>query len=217
MNLKKILLVSVFMFLSSMTAFADVPPDAGFTRVYPNLIFEAREDFPDFRFFLLTPIDIEEISLKKGEPQTIEASGRGGPKRFLTLLAIPKDKLSQFGAAEKLSAEQLETLHQSVRDKKIEGVLELIKHTFQKDVPTAQKNNWKNPKYNLEKDAEKKIKAVEAGAIEPTKNQLSTGRTDTTQSAFALKTITAGILLSLAFAAFGIWAIRRRGGAVVRN
>jgi hypothetical protein len=204
---KNIFIIWAIIFLFSGVILADVPPDPGYTRVHPNLIFEASENFADFRFFLQTPIDIEEITVKKGETQTIDSSARGGPKRFVTLLAIPKSKLTEYG--EKLSEEQLKTLHQSVRDKQIDGVIELVKHTFQKDVPAAEKNNWKNPKYSLEKDSTNGIKAVESGKIEPTKNQLAGASSESAGTGFGLMTIIAGILISLAVLCGGLWAIFR--------
>jgi hypothetical protein len=55
----------LLMVFSNMTK-ADMPPEPGYLRVYPQLVFDLQEDFNDYRFFLVSLIHAEEVQVIKG-------------------------------------------------------------------------------------------------------------------------------------------------------
>ena len=191
-----------FISLCSFGVYGDVAPDPGYTRVSVDLILDAQDEFSDHRFFLQSPIDIEEISLKKGET-IIESTNRGGAKRYATLLAVPRDVLAKSS-----ESGDLKWLNDQIRSKKIEGVVELAKHTFQSTIPIGEKSGWKNPVYKLEKDASKGIKAT---LVQQTGGgEVSFGLYDIEKSytPLAYSLVIGGVLFSGAMVLLGIWIFR---------
>jgi hypothetical protein len=115
---------------------ADVPPDPGYKRVTVDLVTETAEDLSDHRFFLDFYGDLREVEIKSKGRTVIEPMGGGARYRSGTFLAIPKKSLNGF--EEKLSSDELKTLSESIKAKKIEGVTELAKHRFTLDIPKGE-------------------------------------------------------------------------------
>ena len=63
--------------LLNASIYADVPPEKGFKRVSVKLVLEAVEDFPDYRFFIKSGADVQEIVLSKGARRVVEPLGGG--------------------------------------------------------------------------------------------------------------------------------------------
>lgn len=163
MNKKKLAFSILLISFGIFSVKADIAPDPGYTRISVNLILDVQEDFAEHRFFLQSPIDIEEIILKKGEIKSFDSLNRGGAKRYATLIAIPRDELDRFGITVLLKGDNYinpEWLYKEVQSKKFKGVVELINHSFQKTIPLSEKTNSQNSVYRLERDEVKGIKAM---------------------------------------------------------
>ncbi len=192
------------------SAFADVPPDPGQKRVVLSIIVETVDDLADYRFFLKNGFDLKEYTLKKGEKVTISSMGGGALYRNGKFFAVPKKALT--GMSEEPSGEKLNPMQKAIADGSVPGTIELIDHSFIRDVPTAEAANWKDPLYRLEKDDEKGIKAVLVSGGQPKNktagatNPYSAGEPKT--PAF-WATVAGGSLLTLALIFFGVFALRR--------
>lgn len=195
---------------SFASVFADVPPEPGRKRVVLSIIVEPAEDFADYRFFLKNGFDLKEYSLKKGEKVTMSSMGGGALYRNGKFLAVPKKALA--GMSETPSTEKLNPMQKAIADGTVPGTIELVDHSFIRDVPTAEAANWKDPLYRLEKDGEKGVKAVlvSGGQAESktagTTNPYASGEPKT--PAF-WATVAGGSLLTLALIFFGVFALRR--------
>jgi hypothetical protein len=208
---KSITLVLFFVICSlSGEAFADIPPDPGFKRVTLNLIVEPKEEFSDYRFFVKTGPEVSEVILKKGEPKTIKSQGGGAFYRAGVLLAVPKSALASL--SESANGEKLNDLQKAIYDGKIAGTIELVKHSFIRDVPIKEAASLRDPVYHLERDADKSIRAVVASGGAGGSNANSGGpifysREEKTPLFWA--SVIGGSLLTLGFVFFGVWFLRR--------
>lgn len=136
--------------------------------------------------------------------------GGGALYRNGKFLAVPKKSLE--GLSEAPTANRLNALQQAVFDGTAADTIELVDHSFVRDVPAAAASGWKDPVYRIEKDAEKGIKAVWvsggqyeskiSGTLDP---YYSTE--PRTPSFWA--TVAGGSLLTLALICFGVYALRR--------
>ena len=207
MNKKHLALVALLISICSFAVRADVAPDPGYTRVSVNLILEAEDDFPKYRFFLQSPIDIEEISLKKGET-VVDSATRGGAKRFGTLIAVPRDALAKAGfgeAGKNDSALDLKRLNEEIRGKKIEGVVELVRHSFQTHILITEKPSWKNPVYKLEKDESKGIRATLTQQQQSGSVSFGLYEVERSLNPLGISLVVGGLLISGAVVFLGIW------------
>ncbi len=198
---KKLAVVWILVAIFSLTAKADAPPGVGYTKISVNLIFESSEDFSDYRFFIDSLMGIEEISVKKGETVNIDTTGRAGAGSIVMLLAIPKNNLTEFGQLR--SAEQLKKLHESLSEKQINGVIELLVHSFLQEIPIYKKALWTNPLFRLESDPVKKIKAVQIGG------SAESGQNSEAFSTIWLIAICLAVFISLSILVIGGWFIRK--------
>jgi hypothetical protein len=176
--------------------YADVPPETGKNRVGINLITETNEDFADFRFFLDFYGDLREVEIKSRGRSEIAPMGGGARYASGALLAIPKTNLRDFEGD--LSTDRIEVLSRAIKNKKIEGVVELIKHRFSMDVPKGKKP----PEvfYELKRSAE----GITAERVtKPSKS------VDSTASNSRISYVVGGILISLAIMLAGIFAFRK--------
>jgi hypothetical protein len=201
--------VSVLSLLSAVNA--DVPPDPGFKRVSLKLVVSAQDDFPDYRFFVKSGADLEEIHLKKGEQQTIEPLGGGAWYRAGTFIAVPKKSLADLS---ELPADgKLSEMQKTVYDGKAEGQIELIKHSFIRDVRKTEASGWKDAVYKIEKDSEKGLKAtLVSGGDRENKTADGTGiglYSREPKSGLFWGTVIGGSLMTLAFMSLGVSYARR--------
>ncbi len=201
----ELLILALISLLSAAAVMADAPADPGFSFATINLQIEAAEDFPEYRFFLVTPIDAEEFSIKKGETASL-GEGRGGPRNYATLIAVPR---SSFPATEdKFTDDEKTELERSIRELKIAGAIKLASHNFRRQVPSSQAGGVFTAIYRVERNDAAGIVAtvVSIGGEDGTDH----ARSFYTLDIFPIMVlIVPGCLLSLAAVVLGIWLFRR--------
>lgn len=186
--------------------FADIPPDPGYKRVSLNLVIQPQEDLADYRFFVKTGADLNEITLKKGEQVVVKPQGGGAFYRSGTLIAVPKASLGKLSEA--ANGSELNEMQKAVYDGKVSGAVELVKHRFIRDVLVKDAAGLKDPVYKIEKSSETGVKAtlVAGNTSEPVN---TTQYSREPKSAMFWGTVVGGSLLTLAFISLGVWWIRR--------
>lgn len=204
-------LLFAFCIFTSLTAVnADVPPDPGFKRISLKLILAPQDDFPEYRFFIKSGADLEEIVLKKGERRSIEPLGGGAWYRLGEFVAVPKKSLEGLG--EERSGGNLSKMQKLVYDGKVPGMIELVDHGFVREVREADAGRWEDAVYNIEKDAEKGLRAVLVSGGEPERSTdppMGLGYSREPKTGEFWVTVIGGSLMTLAFIALGAWFIRR--------
>jgi hypothetical protein len=188
--LKRLAILSVMLVLAA-SAVADVAPDPGYANVPADLILEANADLSEFRFFLQSPIRVEEVKLSSGSPTVISASGRGGASRYVSFIAVPR---SDIGISGDLTESLLEDL---VRRKTFRNAREVLTHNFQATVTVVEKPLWKPPVYRL---------TVENDIV---KAKMTSGGAGGSLLLYAVPVIFAGVLIAIGIAIIGIWLFRR--------
>lgn len=134
--LKKIVTSFAFMLLAISFVKADIPPPSGYNRVKIPLVFETKEDLSNYRLFVNFAGICEEV-IVTDEKTTFITEGGGARFSNGTLIAIPKKDITQFGT--ELTWEQKQELGNLVRENKIEGAIELGRHSFSNDVKKGKK------------------------------------------------------------------------------
>lgn len=202
---KRILAISITILAFAGLALADAGPEPGYVRVGAPLIVTPQEDFAGYRFFLDSPGGFEEIKLAKGKTTTISTEGRAGSMKYTSLIAISNQDLG--GAFDgPATPETMDALQAAIRDKKVNGVIELLSHDFDAYIKKKEKKTWKNPAYVLKASADKKIEAVETKPAGKKKGEIEGEDNDSHMAA----NIAAGGLLSLSFIFGGVWLSRRK-------
>jgi hypothetical protein len=198
--------IFLIIFSFAAVALADAGPEPGYVRVGAPLIVTPRDDFAGYRFFLDSPGGLEEIKLVKGKTTTVSTEGRAGTMKYTTLIAISNQDLG--GAFDgPATPERMDALQAAIRDKKVNGVIELLSHDFDAYIKKKEKKTWKNPAYILKASADKKIEAVETKPAGKKKGEVEDGEDGTSHMA---ANIAAGSLLSLSFIFGGVWFSRRK-------
>lgn len=174
------------MLIVSVTAWADVAPDPGYSNVSADLTLETTQDLSAFRFFLTSFDDFEEVRITPDSPTVISASGRGGTAKVGSLIAVP---ISEIGDS------QPDGNDPGLFHKKYLSREPVLTHYFQATVSIAEKPIWKPPVYRL---------SIENGTITATKSQASGSLLS-----YALPVVAAGVLMTLGIAIIGIWLFRR--------
>ena len=194
-----ILICSMLLF-GAFSLKADVPPETGYERVSINLVTETTEDLSDFRFFLDFYGDLREVEITYNGRTEIPPMGGGARYGSGTFLAIPKKSLKNFEG--KLSNEQANNLSRAIKNKEIEGAVELAKHRFSRDVPRGEKPA---AVYYVLTRAENTLKAEQI--IE--ENKRSNNNLRSFFEASRLSYVFAGIFITLAVLITGIIAFRK--------
>lgn len=179
------------------SALADVAPDAGFTNVPADLVLETTADLSGYRFFLESPMGVEEVELK-ASTTVIAATGRGGAARYVKLIAVPLSDMMTISGD--LSGALLDSF---IREKRFPNARELLSHHFQATITIVEKPVWKPPIYRL---------AIENGIVTAAKLEvvpLIGGSSDRSLMIYAIPVVAAGVLLTIALAIVGIWLFRR--------
>ena len=115
MSNKKFTVSLILIFVLAAMLKADMPPPPGYTKIARTLYFETKEDFSDYRFFLISRVQvIKEITFTKGEINEINGYGGGHMQSSCTLWAIPKKKLAAID--ESLSNIQRALSEKSVKE-----------------------------------------------------------------------------------------------------
>ena len=193
-------------FCTAGIVLADILPDPGYKRVSLNLIVQPQEDFADYRFFVKTGAQINEIKLKKGEPFVIRPQGGGSFYRSGTLLAVPKTSIAKL--SETANGSDLNEMQKAIYDGKVLESTELVRHSFIRDVPIKDAAKIKDPVFKIEK-SESTVKATLVGGNtnETENNKTQYSREPKTPLFWA--TVAGGSLLTLAFIFVGVWIMRR--------
>lgn len=189
---------------------ADIPPDAGYTRVKASLILETVDDLSDYRFFLESSLGIEELEISNGEAATVDANRRAVASRVATLWAIPRKSIDEeFGIS---ATEKLDGMRAPLREGRINGAVNLLSHSFLATIRDGEKANWKDPVYRIEESPDKGIIAIlisggEKSVSSGLQNGVSFSLTDASKKLTLLGwgLVVGGIVMILAIASFGLW------------
>jgi hypothetical protein len=185
----KNILVALLIF--AVPAWADVPPDPGFTNVSADLIIETAADLSAFRFFLESPNRVEEIKVSSSSLTRIDAAGRAGVAKVAKLIAVP---ISDITISSELTPSLLENL---IRRKTFANARELLSHNFQTTVSVVEKPVWKPPVYRL---------SLENGVVTATKVSEGSG---SSLLFYAIPVVIVGVLIAIGIAIIGLWLFRR--------
>lgn len=194
--------------IACSVAVADVAPGPGYKRISMDLNVTTEEDLsPDYRFFIKSGAGLKEVVLKKGETAVIEQMGGGAYYRAGTFLAVPKKNLGSLSEA--ASSERPNELQTAIYDGKVAGAIELVKHTFAREVRDAEAAGWQAPVYRIERDAQSGLTAVHVSGS-PNVGKLNSG--ESSGRLFwgsAAAAVVAGIFLVFGLAMAGIWYFRK--------
>lgn len=213
-------LIPLIVFSASFfsTAKADVPPEPGFKRVTVNLVVEAQDDFPDHRFFLRSGSQIVEVSLKKGSREVLSPIGGGSFYRSGSFIAIPKASIKDL--PDPPGSSDLNKLIESINDSKVGGVIQLVNHSFAREVREAEVKKVKDVVYSIERieDGPKANLVAGTTAEEPgfQGDGVSFGITDVSKSLTPVGwfMVIGGVFMSLAVITLGLWLFLRSRKAV---
>ena len=198
--IKNSILIFSMLLLFAFSLKADVPPEAGYQRVSINLVTETREDLSDFRFFLDFYGDLREVEIKSNGRTEIPPMGGGARYSSGIFLAIPKKNLKDFEG--KLTDAQSGALSRAIKNKEIEGVVELAKHRFSRDVPKGEKPP---AVYYVLKRDENTLKAEQITEEKPNSNPSAQSVLPASRIGYVI----AGIFITLAVLITGIFAFRK--------
>jgi hypothetical protein len=201
--LNKNLVLMLFVVLFSLSVFADVPPPRNEMRIDIDLSFTPREDFDDYRFFLASGRNLEEITIKKDVPVIINGENRRGENRYAALIAIPKTNLKDVA---KLSDDEQEKINVSILKKESTGFITILRHQFSEDIPIGERVNKIYPVYEIKREANLP-KAFEGQGI--SRKLDDEEEAIITSAKYEKATIIGGILLTLAVLFGGMFLFRR--------
>ena len=198
----------IIVFVCFCSVLADVAPDPGFKRVSVKLIVETSENLDEYRFFVKSGADLEEVFVKTGSPATISPIGGGAYYSSGKLLAVPKTSLT--GLNETATGKKLNNLQQAVYDGKVEGKIDLLNHSFSREVAEVDAGNISDAVYRIDRDPQVGLRAVYvSGGVNPKNPEVpqSSGRLFWQGAGAA---IVAGIFLAFGITILGVLYFRKR-------
>ncbi len=204
--------ILILVFSSSLVVFGDVAPDPGFKRISLNLKLETAEDLSDFRFFIRSGADVDEVFPKRGEQAVVSPLGGGAYYSAGKLLAVPREEVKGLSAAQ--NEGKLSELKKAVYDGKVPGTIELLDHLFSRTVKESEAGSFQDPVYRIERDPQAGLKAVHISGGAATSNadtRTSSGRLFWQSAAAA---IVAGIFLFFGIATLGLLYFRKKAKAL---
>ena len=187
---------------------ADVPPEPGYSRISVPLTLESVEDLSDYRFFLESPMRLEEVTVRKGTPTVISADGRAGAGRIVTVWAVPRQSITDESSFADPS--KLPDTDAALREGRIRGAIKLFSHSFQATVRDEEKSAWENPVYRIDRDNGKGLVAASSGG-QAAKTGLegpATGNTKSSDRSLQIALV-GGAIFVLAAVGLGLWFLRR--------
>ena len=199
----------VAVLLCSCVVFGDVAPDPGFKRVSMKLIVETKEDFDDFRFFIKSGADLQELTVKPNSPASVSPLGGGGYYSAGKLLAVPKKSLAGLSEAA-VGDRKLSELQEAIYDGKVDGMIDLVNHSFSREISETEAGNISDVVYRIDRSPQIGLRAVYvSGGVNPKAADApqSSGRLFW-QSAGAA--IVAGIFLAFGITILGVVYFRKR-------
>ena len=137
--------------LLPLGAICDVAPEPGYKRISINLIVETNEDISDYRFFIKSGADLKEIFVNLGKQTSISPLGGGAFYWTGTLLAVPTKTLGDL--SDDPAENKLNAVQKAVFDGKVPGVVELVNHSFSREIPEADAAGHRDPVYRIERDS----------------------------------------------------------------
>lgn len=185
---------------------ADVAPDPGFKRISLKLVVRTDEDLVAHRFFVVSGDQVREIELGRGANAVIGPLGGGARYSVGTLVAIPRSSLAGSAVDETNGGQN--ALDSAILESRIPGMIELVKHTFWREVSILE-TNWQDPVYRIETDNQSGLRAIHlSGGADL---GISGGRESSGLRFWrsAAAAIVAGIFLAVGLAALGIWYFNR--------
>jgi len=189
----------------SSPALGDVAPDPGYKRISLKLIVETEDDLSDFRFFIRSGAEVEEVVVTKGERTEIEPLGGGAFYSSGKLIGVPKKNLA--GLSETPTDAKLNELQKAVYDGKAPGMIDLLDHSFAREIRESDAPGYRDPVYRIEKDPQTGVRAVQvSGGTNISNTGISSSLRFWGSPAAA---IVAGIFLLFGIAILGIWYFRR--------
>ena len=204
--------IFIFLILLSHEAFGDAAPDPGFKRISLNLKLETPDDLSDFRFFIKSGADVEEVFVKRGEQTIVSPLGGGAYYSAGKLLAVPKKDLVSL--TDSPGDGKLTGLQKAIYEGRVPGTLELVDHLFSRTVNESEAGNFQDPIYRIERDSQAGIKAVHVSGGATTSvadKRMSSGRLFWQGAAAA---VVAGIFLLFGIATLGILYFRKKAKAI---
>lgn len=198
----------ILILLSYIAAFGDVAPEPGFKRISVKLVIETSHELEDYRFFIKSGADVEEIYVKPDSPTTISPLGGGAFYSVGKLLAVPKKNSSGFSEA--VDDKKLNELKQAIYDSKVEGMIELLNHTFSREVAETDAGNISDVVYRIDQDPQIGLRAVfVSGGVNPKVADAprSSGRLFWQGAGAA---VVAGIFLAFGITILGVLYFRKR-------
>lgn len=140
---------------------ADVDPEPGYSTISAPLTIRTDEDLSDYRFFIESPMRLDEIAVQKENPTVIDPEGRAGAGRIVTVWAVPRKSIADESAFTDPS--KLAETDAALRDGRIAGAVKLLSHSFQTTVSDEEKSSWENPVYRVTRDDAKGLAAIRTG------------------------------------------------------
>ncbi|MGH9820884.1 MAG: hypothetical protein ACRD43_12000 [Pyrinomonadaceae bacterium] len=207
---RKAICVAMAVLCLSIACFADVAPEPGHKRVYLSLALQTRDDLSDYRFFVESGGQLEEVKLSLNQPVTIDPKGGGARYNSATVYAVPKKGIRFAGAVP--DAEELAKLESSLTGKGIAGAVKLVDHSFSFDVPEAEADSYTNPIYQVRRDGQFGLVAerLDDGSSPSTHVSASPVRpTPVVETGRGLTLIVASLLTFAAVLA-GLWLLQRK-------
>jgi hypothetical protein len=187
---------------------ADVTADPGYSSISAPLTIRTDEDLSDYRFFIESPMRLEEIAVQKGDPTVIDPEGRAGAGRIVTIWAVPRKSITDESAFSDPS--KLPDTDAALREGRIAGAVKLLTHSFQTTVSDEEKSSWENPVYRVIRDEAKGLAATRTGGQTTKAGQNAPVSGSTKSSDRPLQVaLVGGAIFVLGAVGLGLWFLRR--------
>lgn len=189
---------SLLLFLAT-AVLADVAPDPGYTNVSADLVLETDGDLSAYRFFIESPLKIEEIRVLSGAATRIEADGRVGAAKVGKLIAVPAADMRTISGD--LSGALLDSM---IRENRFPNAKVLLSHYFQATIRASERSSWSDPVYRVREEGGQ-IYAEPIAVAGP-----SGGRLTYSVWQFVWPVSVAATLLAIGLTIAGLWLLRRK-------
>lgn len=204
--MKYALLILISILAAGTAALADVPPDPGSERISVPLNIQVKSlPAGDLRYFLVSPMSVEEVRFEVDRTFTESADGKGGAARVAALWAVPAAAVK--GDVTTRGSKASDDLKRDLFDNKIDGAIKLLSHNYQQTVRSSEKKDHIDALYVLKDDNGKPVIISMNNADNAASDVSSSG------GPWWMAYAAAATLTALAIAVFGIWLVRRKGGS----
>lgn len=207
---RRVIYLAVTILCLRIACFADVAPEPGYKRVYLSLALQTQDDLSNYRFFVESGGELEEIKLSVNEPVTIDPKGGGARYNSATVYAVPKKALRFADPVP--TFEELTRLEASLHDKTVPGAAKLLDHDFSFDVPEIEADSYTNPIYQVRQDAQfgVVVERLDDGSSALARAAATPVRPKSVAETHTGLTIVIASLLTFAAVLGGLWLLRRK-------